>query len=68
MGDGFADGARPFLGWYGDERRDIHNSAGGCEIQLNAYSRDHHSDCRPVVIALVVTPEGFPLAYEVLAG
>jgi transposase len=26
------------------------------------------SDCVQVVIALVVTPEGFPLAYEVLAG
>jgi transposase len=34
----------------------------------HGYSRDHRSDCRQVVIALVVTPEGFPLAYEVLAG
>jgi transposase len=32
------------------------------------YSRDHRSDCVQVVIALVVTPQGFPLAYEVLAG
>ena len=32
------------------------------------YSRDHRSDCRQVVIALVVTPEGFPLAYEVMEG
>jgi transposase len=32
------------------------------------YSRDHRSDCVQVVIALVVTPEGFPLAYEVMAG
>lgn len=32
------------------------------------YSRDHRPDCIQVVIALVVTPEGFPLAYEVLAG
>lgn len=32
------------------------------------YSRDKRSDCVQVVIALVVTPEGFPLAYEVLAG
>lgn len=32
------------------------------------YSRDRRSDCVQVVIALVVTPEGFPLAYEVLAG
>jgi transposase len=32
------------------------------------YSRDHRPDCVQVVIALIVTPEGFPLAYEVLAG
>jgi len=32
------------------------------------YSRDHRGDCVQVVIALVVTPEGLPLAYEVLAG
>ena len=32
------------------------------------YSRDKRSDCVQVVIALVVTPEGFPMAYEVLSG
>ncbi len=32
------------------------------------YSRDHRPDCVQVVIALVVTPEGLPLAYDVLAG
>jgi len=32
------------------------------------YSRDKRSDCTQVVIALIVTPEGFPLAYEVLPG
>lgn len=32
------------------------------------YSRDHRPDCVQVVLALVVTPEGFPLAYEVLPG
>jgi len=32
------------------------------------YSRDKRPDCVQVVIALIVTPEGFPLAYEVLAG
>jgi len=32
------------------------------------YSRDHRPDCLQVVIALVVTPEGLPLAYEVLTG
>ena len=32
------------------------------------YSRDKRADCVQVVIALIVTPEGFPLAYEVMAG
>ena len=32
------------------------------------YSRDKRFDCVQVVIALIVTPEGFPLAYEVLSG
>jgi len=32
------------------------------------YSRDKRFDCVQVIIALIVTPEGFPLAYEVLAG
>lgn len=32
------------------------------------YSRDKRGDCVQVVIALVVTPEGLPLAYEMLPG
>jgi len=32
------------------------------------YSRDKRGDCVQVVIALIVTPEGFPLAYQVLPG
>jgi hypothetical protein len=32
------------------------------------YSRDKRFDCVQVVIALVVTPEGLPLAYEVMDG
>lgn len=32
------------------------------------YSRDKRPDCVQVIIALIVTPEGFPLAYEVLDG
>jgi len=34
----------------------------------HGYSRDKRSDCVQVVIALIVTPQGFPLAYEVLPG
>ncbi|MFQ5709658.1 MAG: IS1634 family transposase [bacterium] len=32
------------------------------------YSRDKRPDCVQVIIALVLTPEGFPLAYEVMPG
>jgi transposase len=32
------------------------------------YSRDKRSDCVLVVIALIITPEGLPLTYEVLSG
>ncbi len=32
------------------------------------YSRDRRSDCVQVVIALIVTPDGLPLAYEVMDG
>jgi len=44
---------------------------GLCEQNPKArfgYSTDKRSDCRQVVIALIVTPEGFPLGYEVLPG
>jgi Transposase DDE domain len=34
----------------------------------HGYSRDKRPDCPQVVIALVVTPDGLPLAYEVLSG
>lgn len=34
----------------------------------HGYSRDKRSDCVQVCIALVVTPEGLPLAYEVFDG
>jgi len=32
------------------------------------YSRDKRSDCVQVILALVVTPEGLPLAYEMFPG
>src|SRR5437763_5297794 len=43
------------------------------EAELNpkakrGYSRDGRPDCKQVVIALVITPEGFPLTYEVMNG
>jgi transposase len=43
------------------------------EAELNpkakrGYSRDGRPDCKQVIVALVITPEGFPLAYEVMDG
>jgi transposase len=38
------------------------------DLRQFGYSRDKRGDCRQVVIALIVTPEGLPLSYEVLAG
>ena len=38
------------------------------EKAKRGYSRDHRPDCLQVIIALVITPEGFPLAYEVMNG
>lgn len=53
---------------------DLTNTYFECDPPTNpvalrrfGYSRDKRSDCVQVVIALIVTPEGFPLAYEVLA-
>ena len=34
----------------------------------HGYSAISRPDCRQVVIALVITPDGFPLAYEVMDG
>ena len=44
---------------------------GAAELNRKAkhgYSRDGRPDCKQVVVALVVTPDGFPLAYEVMDG
>ena len=38
------------------------------DLQRYGYSRDKRGDCLQVVIALVLTPDGFPLAYEVMPG
>ena len=32
------------------------------------YSRDHRPDCRQLILALVVSQEGFPLSYAVFEG
>jgi len=32
------------------------------------HSRDHRADCKQIVLALIVTPDGFPVYHEVFAG
>jgi transposase len=34
----------------------------------HGYSRDQRPECKQLILALVVTPEGFPLSYEVFEG
>jgi len=43
-------------------------SAEANELAERGYSRDHRGDCVQVVLALVVTREGFPLAHQTFAG
>src|SRR5271169_6541989 len=38
------------------------------DLASRGYSRDHRSDCKQIVLALVVTRDGFPLAHRTLAG
>jgi hypothetical protein len=38
------------------------------DLARRGYSRDHRSDCQQIILALVVTREGFPLAHQTLAG
>jgi transposase len=38
------------------------------DMAKRGYSRDNRGDCPQVVIALIVTTDGYPLGYEVFAG
>jgi transposase len=38
------------------------------DLAQRGYSRDHRSDCKQVVLALVLSREGFPLAHRTWAG
>jgi transposase len=42
--------------------------AEGNDLAARGYSRDHRRDCKQVIVALVVTREGFPLAHFTLKG
>ncbi len=38
------------------------------ELAQRGYSRDHRSDCKQVIVALVLSREGFPLAHRTWTG
>ena len=38
------------------------------EKARRGYSRDQRPECKQIIITLVVTPEGFPLSYEIFEG
>jgi len=42
--------------------------AGENDLAARGYSRDHRSDCKQIILALVVTRDGFPLAHRTFAG
>ena len=46
----------------------VEGAAAGNPRMRRGYSRDHRPDCKQIVLALVVSLEGFPLAYEVFDG
>jgi hypothetical protein len=46
----------------------VEGAARRNEQMQRGYSRDHRPDCKQVVIALIVNPDGLPLSYEVFAG
>jgi hypothetical protein len=46
----------------------VEGAAAKDPLMQRGYSRDHRPDCQPVVIALIVNPEGFPLSYETFNG
>ena len=46
----------------------VEGSGDNKPLLQRGYSRDHRGDCKQVVIALIVNPEGFPLSYETFDG
>jgi hypothetical protein len=65
-------GGRAAMGLSGISKSQVSKLCKDIDERVNAflewrfgYSRDHRLDCVEIVVALVVTPEGLPLAYEV---
>jgi hypothetical protein len=61
-------GARCDLLLYDLTSTSFEGQAGEVPQAAFGYSRDHRPDCRQLILALVVTAEGFPLSYEVFEG
>jgi transposase len=61
-------GARTDIVLYDLTSTYFEGSVEDCEKARRGYSRDHRPDCLQVVLALVVTAEGFPPTYEVFPG
>ena len=53
---------------YLGEINDSERASWTCAIEAFGYSRDKRPDCLQIVIALIVTPDGLPIAYEVMRG
>ncbi len=54
--------------WYDLTSTYFEGQAVGVPKAKRGYSRDHRPDCKQLVIALIVTPEGFPVSYEIFGG
>ena len=65
---GAAAVAQPGRAKHHADRTYFEGEATGVESAARGYSRDHRPDTLQVLVALVVTPEGFPVAYEVFDG
>lgn len=46
----------------------VEGQAEANPMMKRGYSRDHRSDCKQVVVALIVNTDGFPLSYETFDG
>jgi transposase len=57
-----------FSGYFFYDLTSTYLEGSRCLIAKLGYSRDHRPDCEQIVIALMVTPEGYPFHWQVLEG
>jgi transposase len=46
----------------------VEGEAESNTMMKRGYSRDHRPDCKQVILALIVNPDGFPFSYETFDG